>query len=237
MKSKIYKINLLTLMALLVLNIAGFAQSSPRPPANAGKQTSDIIQLKIDDLSLNMKVDLDGVVKTIVRRASEIAPKINLELKDISLDLENIVPNIDLALKEPDGTDNENTDGFENSVDSHAVKEKSKTYSKSYPVDGNDKIKLSSQYGKIIVSTWDRHEIKVDVLIKAQATDDVEAQKLLNSVQIYDSKNGDIVYYRTEIERNNGGSWKLWNWGNNNKTRKLEIDYNVYMPAKKRPEC
>jgi hypothetical protein len=98
-------------------------------------------------------------------------------------------------------------------------------------LDGNDKIKLSNQYGNITVNTWDRHEVKVDVQVKASAADDDEAQRLLDGVRIDDSKDGDLVSFKTNIERNNNGSWKIWNWGGN-RVHKLEINYTVYMPAK-----
>jgi hypothetical protein len=68
------------------------------------------------------------------------------------------------------------------------------------------------------------------VQIKAQADNDDDAQKLLDGVQIRDSKEGGQVVFRTEIERSNS-SWKLWNFGGQKK-HKVEIDYTVYMPAK-----
>ena len=139
-----------------------------------------------------------------------------------------ISPKINIDLGSGDsystsGNSNDDRDG-----DYHSA-EKSKSYSKTYPVDGNDKIRLSNQFGKISVTTWDRHEVKVDVQVRAEANSDDDAQKLVDAVQISDSKNGDLVSFKTDIER--------WNWGGNNKKHKLTIDYTVYMPAKKRSGC
>jgi hypothetical protein len=101
--------------------------------------------------------------------------------------------------------------------------EKVKNYSKIYSVDGNDKLKLDNQYGRITVNTWDKHEVKVDIQIKASANRDEDAQKLLDGVQISDSKSDDVVSFRTDIERMQNGR---------NKNRRIEINYIVNMPAR-----
>jgi hypothetical protein len=169
------------------------------------------------------------LLKNIIVKVNDIVPKIDLELSDLkNMDL-NIISKIDFELK--DSRENNEINNSEEDFDEGQVKQKFKTYSKSYPIDANDKIRLSNQYGRIIVNTWERREIKVDVQIKAEANDDDAAQKLLDGVQIRDSKEGDLVSFRTTIEPNENGSWKIWEWGGK-KNHKLEINYTVYMPVK-----
>jgi len=114
------------------------------------------------------------------------------------------------------------------------IKLKTKSYSKAYPVDANDKLSIDNKFGKITVNAWNKNEVKVDVEIKAYGDDDDKATELLNMVSINDSKNGDGVSFTTKIdEGNNHNSW----WGtmtNNGKTsvRKTVINYTVYMPSK-----
>ncbi|MBB2146156.1 hypothetical protein GM921_11715 [Pedobacter sp. LMG 31464] len=108
---------------------------------------------------------------------------------------------------------------------------KAKTFSKSFSLDKNDKINLSNQYGNIVIKTWDKDEIKVDVDIKAYAKTDEDAQKLLDDVSITATKTGDLVTYRTNVGERNG------DWGRrvkNGKTvwrREAKVYYTVYMPS------
>ncbi|GAC1304288.1 MAG: hypothetical protein NVSMB24_11540 [Mucilaginibacter sp.] len=239
LRLRIYKPALLIFTILLAVS-AGFAQNKPKTPTPP-KSDDYAVGFSMDDINLNLdlkNIDVklnnpspqislafSGFNKNL--KLATISPCVKVELKgleNLNMDLNNIEPKINLDLNVPDQIQQDNNESRVKSI-------KYKSYSKSYPVDGNDRIKLSNQYGKITVNTWDKHEMKVDVQIKAEANDDDEAQKLLNGVQIRDSKEGDQISFRTSIEPNSNGSWKMWNWGNNRR-RKLEINYTVYMPAK-----
>ena len=212
MNAKIFKQSLLTIAVLFTISNAGFAQTvadTAKPAHNVQSLKDNNFQLKLDDLYVNLKIDLKDIEKSIAVTLNDITPQITLDLK---------------------GLDNGFNWGQNDEIEGKNVKEKVKSYGKSYPLDANDRIKLSNQYGNITVNTWDKHEVKVDVQIKASAADDDEAQRLLDGVRIDDSKEGDLVSFKTHIESNNG-SWKIWNWGSN-KVHKLEINYTVYMPAK-----
>jgi hypothetical protein len=108
---------------------------------------------------------------------------------------------------------------------------KTKTFSKSFSIDKNDKINLNNQFGSITIKTWPKNEIKVDADIKAYAKTDEDAQKLLDDVTITATKDGDVVTFKTILEKRDG------NWGRsikNGKTiwrREAKIHYVVYMPA------
>jgi hypothetical protein len=88
---------------------------------------------------------------------------------------------------------------FEKKVQSGEYKMKSKSYSKSYNVDANDKLQIENRYGKVEVNTWAKNEVKVDVEIKTYANEDDDAQKLLDMVKINDSKDGNGVNFKTQI--------------------------------------
>ena len=108
---------------------------------------------------------------------------------------------------------------------------RSKTFSKSFTADRNDKVNLSNQYGSITIKVWNKNEIKVDADIKAYAKTEDEAQKLLDDVEVTATKTGDLVTYKTSMGERNG------NWGSsvrNGKTiwrREVKTHYIVYMPA------
>lgn len=123
---------------------------------------------------------------------------------------------------------------FEKKVQSGEYKMKTKSYTKSYNVDANDKLQIENRYGKVVVNTWPKNEVKVDVEIKAYANEDDDAQKLLDMVKINDSKDGNGVNFKTQIgDETTKNTW----WGTmttNGKTtvRKTVVNYTVYMPAK-----
>jgi hypothetical protein len=107
--------------------------------------------------------------------------------------------------------------------------EKRKTYSKSYSINGNDKISLSNQFGEMKILTWDKNEIKVDVTIVCKASTDDAAQKIMDKISIEDGKTGNGVYFKTNMNKasNNSGSNKKGEY----KEQSMKIDYLVYMPA------
>ncbi|WP_183565468.1 hypothetical protein [Mucilaginibacter sp. SP1R1] len=252
MKSKIFKQSLLAMVILLTMSSAIIAQESPvAPPAPPEPpelaplteiQVSDStsFQLKLNDVHVNLsnlhvkinRVKMQKLNQQMKLNMKKFDKQAKLFSKNMVLKMDslktfaysfdtNIVPQIAFGFKDFDQNFSYNTN-VTNSEQSDGI-EKVKNYSKSYPVDGNDKLKLDNQYGRITVNTWDRHEVKVDIQIKASANQDNDAQSLLDGVQISDSKNGDVVSFKTNIERMANGR---------NRNRKIEVNYIVNMPAK-----
>lgn len=109
--------------------------------------------------------------------------------------------------------------------------ELTKTYSKSYSVTANDKLKIDNLYGKISVNTWNHNEIKVEVQVKVVARDEKDAKKLLDNVSIKNGKAGATISFKTNIAKE-GGVWNMLSGNNKNVYRRVEINYNILMPAK-----
>jgi hypothetical protein len=127
----------------------------------------------------------------------------------------------------------DNDGNLEKQVASGDVKQKSKTFTKSYSVDGNDKLQIDNKYGKITVNTWTKNEVKVDVDIKAYANDDADAQKLIDQTNINSSKDNNVVNFATAINHEENSWWgTMTQNGKITKVRKVIINYTVYMPAK-----
>lgn len=128
----------------------------------------------------------------------------------------------------------DNVDGnLAKQVASGEIKEKAKTFTKSYNVDANDALKIDNSYGKVTINTWAKNEVKVDVDIKAYALDDTEAQKLLDQTNINSGKDGNTVSFTTAIDREKNSWWGTSSEnGKITKMRKVIINYVVYMPAK-----
>ncbi|ASU32402.1 DUF4097 family beta strand repeat-containing protein [Mucilaginibacter xinganensis] len=238
MRSKIFKPSILALIALFAINASGFAQKKTRAKQKhvvtitTNFDEADF-QAKMDNLGKSLEAGMKDLGKNISSTVNNLASNISVSVNNsdndddvsvepkVELNLGNLLNKIDINVSD-------NEDESEN--DNQTLKVKN--FSKSYPLDANDRIRLSNQYGKITVNTWDRHEVKVDVQIKAEARNDDDAQKLIDGVQISDSKNGDQVSFKTNISRDDDGFWSLFNFGGRNKKQKLTINYVVYMPAK-----
>lgn len=257
MKLKIFNPKLLLVCALLAATQGSFAQKNKAEDERELDQQMQKLQTQMRDLQKQMSklqteklkeksVELQKLAKELRSQAQVytndydvsglskglgvtvnpklfVSPRVNVEgLKN----LRNFNYNLNTA-------DDKN---LQEQIQKGEVKEKTKTYSKSYSVDGNDKLQITNTYGKVTVNTWAKNEVKVDVQIKTYANDEDDAQKMLDNISITDSKENSLVSFKTNIERtnNNNGNNIFGSWFSNGKanTRKSEINYTVYMPAK-----
>ena len=222
MKLKLYKQLLLTTLAFNCITLRVTAQKatvavSVNPTVSVSTSFDD------QDFAQGMAALAQNIKKNMKSLSKGISLTIDGAKINASINLDSLTTGF--SFDSQTNTSVEVTDD-----DAHAA-EKIKNYTKSYALDANDRIKLSNQYGRITVNTWDRHEVKVDVQVKAEAEDEEAAQKLLDGVTIQDSKSADQVSFKTEIAHQNGNSWSIFSWGHG-KTHKLTINYTVYMPVK-----
>jgi len=99
--------------------------------------------------------------------------------------------------------------------------EKKKTYSKSYTLRDDQKVKISNKFGKVEVKAWNRDEVKVDVTIIAFSENERVAQGILDNITI-ESSDGNPVSFTTKF---------LGNTNTKGQKSKMEVNYVVYMPA------
>ena len=109
--------------------------------------------------------------------------------------------------------------------------ERTKVITKSYNVDANDKLAINNQYGTVSINTWDKNEIKVDVEIKAYERSQNAAQDLLDNVSITDSKQPNLITFKTEIKRESQ-NWVMRSKDGKDERHGVQINYVVYMPSK-----
>ncbi|MBS1599835.1 MAG: hypothetical protein JST75_16535 [Bacteroidetes bacterium] len=118
--------------------------------------------------------------------------------------------------------------------------DKKRTISKSYTVTSSDKLSIENSFGNVVVATWDKNEIKVDIEIGVRASSDQKAQEMMDEIEVRDSRNGNTIAFKTDIgDINERGNNRKRNRnedhpnrdGDNDGERKFYIDYKVYMPA------
>jgi hypothetical protein len=106
--------------------------------------------------------------------------------------------------------------------------DKKKTISKSYTVTKEDKLEIENSFGNVVINTWDKNEIKVDVEIGAKANTEEKAQDMLDEIEVSNHQSGHTISFKTDVgDINNHGKHNK----NNDDDRKFYIDYTVYMPA------
>src|SRR6185312_13644382 len=192
---KIYK-PALFIAALLVAVQPVLAQDVADSTGNSGVNT--------ESFNKSMKV-LDMKVNVNTKRLEMAMDKLGMKLDenfadfDKNLHINNLVSNITSTVNDAVhsvtlSVSDYNNDGSTN-ISIGSSQERIKNYSKSYPVDGNDKLALDNKYGRVTINTWNKNEVKVDVQIKGTASDDETAQKLVDAITISDSKDGNTVSF------------------------------------------
>jgi len=105
--------------------------------------------------------------------------------------------------------------------------EKRKNISKSYTVGASDKLSIENSFGDVLVSTWDKNEIQVSVVIRVNAPTDEKAQRMLDEINVIDRKGGNDIYFKTEV--GNMGKGKKDRDGGDQ--RGFFVDYKITMPS------
>lgn len=113
--------------------------------------------------------------------------------------------------------------------------EKRKSIVKIYDVTSRDNLTVENQFGDVKVALWERDEIRVDIVITANAASEDKAQEFLNAVSIAERRSGDQIILKTVIEKGTsfGNKWdnvKKMAYNNNGEKSGIKINYQVSMP-------
>jgi hypothetical protein len=112
--------------------------------------------------------------------------------------------------------------------------QRKRTINKSYPnITADDKLEIENSFGNVVVSTWDKNEITVDIEIVANAATDQKAQDIMDEIEVKDIHDGNIISFQTkvgDIHNNDNHKHK----SSNDEDRAFYIDYIIHMPANNR---
>lgn len=101
---------------------------------------------------------------------------------------------------------------------------KERTISKTYTASGNT-LQIDNSFGDVVVTTWDRNEIKVDIHIEASSNQKEIAEKAFNNIDVEESKDGNTIKFKTITEKK-GSYWTCRNCSNT-----MNISFTIQMPA------
>jgi len=109
---------------------------------------------------------------------------------------------------------------------------KQRLINKHYDVTAEDKLEIENQFGNVVVSTWDKNEITVDIEIVANASTDEKAKEMMDEIDVRDYNSSHIISFKTKVGEIHNG--KNDRGGDNN--RSFYIDYVIHMPSGNRLE-
>jgi hypothetical protein len=112
--------------------------------------------------------------------------------------------------------------------DPKTLVERRRNIVKVFEVKGPDLLSVDNQFGQVKINLWGKKEIRVEIVITANAPSDERAGDYLNAVVIDEKRVKNQIALTTNIDKSRFGH-NLWN---NRKGEKnfIQIDYTVYMP-------
>jgi len=238
MKLKIFNTAIVIVAAFFATSLTSLAQSPVKPvaptdsavapvppvdvnvdPVIVSTSTSSTVNTRLVKIKLH-KLNAQLKKLSVKANAQVIAAVKNINI-DVDADVDDIAPQVNAII---------NNAGVHTIITTtNDDDDRVKNYSKTYPADANDVLSIENKYGTVTVNTWNRNEVKVDVQIKVSAGSDDATQKLLDNVNISDSKNGSSISFRTIIGEVKSSWYSVFQGGS---SKKMEINYTVYMPAK-----
>jgi hypothetical protein len=106
---------------------------------------------------------------------------------------------------------------------------KDRSISQTYNASSGDKLTINNQFGKVVVKTWSRNEVKVDIKIEVSSTIQEEANDMFDRIDVKHGKDGNNIYFKTTMNKNNDRSENKQYKGSHSNS--INIDYEVSMPA------
>src|SRR5262245_56985818 len=68
-----------------------------------------------------------------------------------------------------------------------------RTISQSYPASSSDKLDIENQFGNVVVKTWSKAEVKVDIKIEVSSNVKEAADMLFENIEVKHGKQGNTI--------------------------------------------
>ena len=106
-----------------------------------------------------------------------------------------------------------------------SAQEVTKEFHKEYKAGANTTVEISNRYGDVVIQSWDKDQVVIDVKITVELPDRERAQKLLSYIDVQFSEEENQITAKTVIDNKfNFSGWSSF-------SRKFSIDYNIKMPV------
>jgi hypothetical protein len=106
-----------------------------------------------------------------------------------------------------------------------AQDEVTKEFHKEFTAGVNTTFQINNKYGDVLITSWDKDQIVIDVKVTVEMPNREKAEKLLSYIDIQFSESDNLVSAKTVID----DKFNFSGWGNS--SRRFRIDYTVKMPV------
>jgi hypothetical protein len=106
-----------------------------------------------------------------------------------------------------------------------SAQEVTKEFHKEYTAGPNTTLEISNRYGDVVIQSWDKDQVVIDVKVTVELPNREKAEKLLSYIDVQFSEDENIISAKTVID----DKFSFTGWGG--ESRRFSIDYNVKMPV------
>ena len=106
-----------------------------------------------------------------------------------------------------------------------SAQELTKDFHKEYTAGTNTTLEISNRYGDVVIESWDKDQVVIDVKVTLEMPNRTKAEKLLSYIDVNFSEGDNLISAQTVID----DKFNFTGWGFD--SRKFSIDYKVKMPV------
>jgi hypothetical protein len=106
-----------------------------------------------------------------------------------------------------------------------SAQEVTKEFHKEYKAGANTTLDINNKYGDVIIQSWDKDQVVIDVKVTVDIPNKEKAEKLLGYIDVQFSEGENLISAKTVID----DKFNFTGWSGDSK--KFSIDYNVKMPV------
>jgi hypothetical protein len=103
--------------------------------------------------------------------------------------------------------------------------EVTKVFHKEYTAGANTTLEISNRYGDVVIQSWEKDQVVIDVKVTVELPNREKAEKLLGYIDVQFTEGENLISAKTVID----DKFSFTGWGNDSK--RFSIDYTVKMPA------
>jgi hypothetical protein len=105
------------------------------------------------------------------------------------------------------------------------AQEVTKEFHKEFKAGTGTTLDLNNKYGDIVVESWNKDQVLIDVKVSIEMPDKSRAEKLISYIDIQFNEGDNLISAKTVID----DKFNFSGWGSG--SRKFSIDYTVKMPV------
>ena len=102
-------------------------------------------------------------------------------------------------------------------------------FEKTYPLKSGGEFRLKNTNGAVLITSWDRNEVKIEAEKIVRAHSREEAERIMKEIEINIRDSADLVDVDTRLPRRHDGGF--WDWIFNGGGTSIEVKYWITVPA------